>query len=54
LFTVKMTVDPAFFKPGRLHEIGESSTLVPSLIKERCCLTDYFLSRLLAFSHVVF
>lgn len=51
LFAIKMTVDSTFFEACRLHEIGEGSAVISSLIKERRCLANDFLSCLLAFSH---
>ena len=54
LFALKVTVDPAFLKPRRSHEIGQSSSVVSFLIKDRRRFTNDFLAGLLTLAHVVF
>jgi hypothetical protein len=45
-------VDPSFFETCNSHEVGQSRSLVTSLIEDGCRLADDFLPSLLAFAHL--
>src|SRR5215510_3750597 len=46
-----MTVDSTLLEAGRLHQVIEGATLVPSLVENRCCCLHDLFPGLLAFGH---
>src|ERR1700730_313608 len=53
LLALKVPVNSAFFQARGLHEVGQSSAVIPFLIEDGSGLTNDFLPRLFAFAHVV-